>query len=97
MGNIILILKGGKYIAHGYIMIHKPKHLTSNKQGYIPEHRYIMEKSINRYLKKNEIVHHINGDTFDNRIENLFIHSRSSHAYYHFPKNSKFGKNSLVK
>ena len=64
--------KGGKIItSDGYIIIWKPKHPFSNKQGYIKEHRLVMEKHLGRYLKPEEVVHHINGIKKDNRIENL--------------------------
>jgi hypothetical protein len=56
---------------NGYIWIRAPKHSKSNKQGYIYEHRLIMEKHIGRELLSNEVVHHINNIRNDNRIENL--------------------------
>lgn len=49
----------------------------------ISEHRYVMEQHIGRKLQKNEVVHHINHDHRDNRIENLMIMDPTSHAKYH--------------
>jgi len=57
------------------------------KEGkYVYEHRWLMEQHIGRKLLKNEHVHHINGNTTDNRIENLEILSNSDHAKIHFGK-----------
>ena len=39
----------------GYIYFKKPNHPNRNCQGYVPEHRLIMEKHLNRYLTKKEI------------------------------------------
>ncbi len=77
--------KGGiRYTIKGYILIYMPEHPFSSKKGYVLEHRLIVEKEINRYLTKDEVVHHINGIKNDNRLENLMLFSNSvEHLKYH--------------
>ena len=65
--------KGFTITTSGYKAIHKPNHFSSDKRGYVLEHRYIIEKHLNRILQKNEIVHHLNENKLDNRIENLIV------------------------
>lgn|SRR3990167_4735136 len=45
--------------------------------------RYVMEHHLGRKLESTELVHHINHNTFDNRIENLQIVSRAEHKRLH--------------
>jgi len=56
----------------GYIYIKRFGHPYA-KNGWIAEHRVVVETFIDRYLKPKESVHHINGISWDNRIENLML------------------------
>lgn len=47
------------------------------------EHRVIMENFLERKLMPDEVVHHINGNKADNRIENLQVMTRAEHTRYH--------------
>jgi hypothetical protein len=68
--------KGGRNIKKNrYVEVRlkmdDPFYSMARKSGYILEHRYVMAKHLNRILLSVEIVHHINREKTDNRIENL--------------------------
>lgn len=68
--------KGGRNKQNnGYIMVLARNHPHANRNGYILEHRLVMEKKLRRHLKRWEIVHHKNGIRDDNRIENLELYN----------------------
>lgn len=57
---------------------HKYKCITINgKQKRL--HRHVMEEHLGRKLESWEHVHHVNDDSYDNRIENLVVLSNSDH------------------
>lgn len=64
--------KRGASIVGGHILI-KDVNNPNSKKGWVPEHRWIMEKSLGRFLSKTEIVHHIDMDKTNNTITNLCI------------------------
>ncbi len=79
--------RGGKIRRNGYWYVKKWDHPSSGKQGYVAEHRLIVEESLGRFLKKGEVVHHINHDISDNRIENLKLFSSAGqHTKIGHPK-----------
>jgi hypothetical protein len=62
--------------------------MTKSKSGiriyispkkWIYEHRKVMEEYIGRKLNSTEVVHHINLDSFDNNIDNLYLCKDSQH------------------
>jgi len=59
----------------GYYLIMKCGHPMARKNGLILVHRLVMAESMGRNLSPLEVVHHINGEKTDNRIENLELFS----------------------
>lgn len=89
--------KGGRIKSGGYIFIYNPNHPFANSKGYVREHRLVCEKSLNRYLKPNEIPHHINKILDDNRPENLYLFSSiSKHIIYERLKNKSILQSNLI-
>jgi hypothetical protein len=58
-------------------------HPKANKLGYILEHRVVMENHLGRLLNSDEVVHHINHDRKDNRVENLEVMTAKQHQLLH--------------
>jgi len=74
MWKIEKIINKGDYL---YAVV--KNHPYASKYGYVLLHRIIIENHLKRLLNSNEIVHHKNGDRFDNRIENLEVMNSKEH------------------
>lgn len=77
---------------NGYWMENGYKVLYVEHDKSIKEHIKVMEDHIGRKLTKDEVVHHINEDRLDNRIENLQLMTRGEHSSYHRKKEIAEGK-----
>ncbi|WP_052350583.1 HNH endonuclease [Paenibacillus gorillae] len=74
---------GRKRTKSGYVTLCVKSHPFAGKDGYVFEHRIIMEQILDRYLDKDEIVHHKNGKKHDNRFGNLEVMKHSDHTILH--------------
>jgi hypothetical protein len=85
--------KGGRVKSSaGYVSVMVPEHPAANRDGYVLEHRYVMEQHIGRTLERHESVHHINGIRDDNRIENLVVcQSHAEHMRQHHQHSGAMG------
>lgn len=74
---------GKKKHSQGYILVYAPDHPCRDRNGFVLEHRLVMERHLGRILDESEVVHHKNGVKSDNRLENLQVMSRADHAQLH--------------
>jgi hypothetical protein len=82
-------------ILNGYRVLYKPDYnspnvmKSDNWDGWIYEHRYVMEIHLGRTLDKNEDVHHIDGNKINNNPDNLKVLSQKEHARLHHPQQER--------
>lgn len=74
-GTIIIEAKNGR----PYRYMKCPYHPYAKGNGYVAVHRLVVEKELKRFLKPDEDVHHIDGDSLNNDPSNLEVLSKSKH------------------
>jgi endogenous inhibitor of DNA gyrase (YacG/DUF329 family) len=79
MKKEVVVYKGRAYIQ-------KPEVAKPYKHGYVNRARYIMSCILGRELLSEEHVHHVNGDSLDDRPENLRLLMRTDHIRLHRDK-----------
>lgn len=72
--------KGGNRIqGGGYRKVWCKGHHRADANNLVYEHILIMEKHLGRQIMMPEVIHHINGNKQDNRLENLQLFNASQH------------------
>jgi len=72
-------------LINGYPYVYMPSHPnTIGNSGCVYEHVLVAEKTLNRYLRPGETVHHIDANRSNNSPENLMVFAESKyHTMYH--------------
>lgn len=73
----------------GYYYFTDKSHPLANKSTKVYYHRHVLSLSIGRWIKTDEIAHHIDGDRSNNKAENLLLTNSSDHGKHHHPIESK--------
>lgn len=76
---------GGRYVDHhGYVMVStRSGRIGSGWENYRKEHVVVMEQHLGRKLTRGEVVHHIDGDKTNNKMDNLWLTTQGGHRTAH--------------
>ena len=74
-GGVTYIKRKGNYANQSIKYVRCPKEflLMARKDGYVMYHRLAIAQEIKRNLLRTEVVHHINHNAEDCRLENLML------------------------
>jgi hypothetical protein len=74
----------------GYILVLAKGHpRASRRDGYVPEHVLIAERALGRHIAARHPVHHVDGDTANNKNRNLVIcEDQAYHKLLHQRQNA---------
>ena len=63
---------------HGYVLVFVPLHPRASCNGYVREHRLVLEVALNRYLQSREVVDHIDDHPHHNWPDNLRLYASNA-------------------
>lgn len=77
--------RGGRWYQKGLGQwkVYAPYHPKCSHNGCYFEHLILAETKLNRFLKDDEIVHHLDNDSSNNDINNLSVMTKSQHLILH--------------
>lgn len=69
--------------SEGYLVASVPSHPHAQSLGRYFVHRLVMEKKLGRLLRRDELVHHKDGNKQNNSLSNLELVTASEHKRLH--------------
>jgi len=82
-GGVTYFRKHGNYKPIKHVRCPPEYFPMARKDGYVMEHRLFVAQAMGRCLQRGEVVHHLNHDPQDNRLENLQLFSSNrAHKQY---------------
>ena len=84
---VLMVTSIAKQHEYLYALIHG--HPNCTPKGYVLYHRLIMENYIGRYLTRDEVVHHKDGNKSNNDISNLELMTNAEHSRLHAKEQAK--------
>lgn len=75
--------RGGRILVGRYWYIHRPSHPHATGNGYVAEHRLLMEGVLGRTLLPGEVVHHKDGNPRNNDPANLELFASNGEHLSH--------------
>jgi hypothetical protein len=84
-GELLMILwKKWKTIKKGdYLYAKIPEHPNATKNGYVLEHRVVLENKLGRLLERHEEAHHIDENRHNNHPDNIELKLTGEHQRFH--------------
>src|SRR5699024_4851703 len=96
IGDRLLDVTGRKRTPKGYVALYIKEHPYAGKDGYVMEHRIVMEMKLGRFLNSVEVVHHLNETKHDNRLNNLELMDHGEHTRLHHIEAKRSNKTRML-